>query len=279
MFAAAALLIGLAIAGCCGFLASAPSDDLDLGPAPAQRAHYTAEALREPSGVTFHPGRGTWFVVSDDGNVAEFDTAGVLLRRHRVRKADFEGITTDPRTGRLYLAEEGPALIHEVDPATWAVLRSFPVERSHRGQRLIDPERDNLEGIAFVPDPAHPEGGTFWVTNQSRRTRPDADCPSALIEVTVPLASGRDGDPAVIRRVAVPGLADLAGVCYDARRKRLWVVSDAENRLIACDLKGVAVSICRLPGRDQEGVGVHGDILWIPQDSGGILELSIANSR
>jgi hypothetical protein len=83
----------------------------------------------------------------------------------------------------------------------------------------------------------------------------------------------------VIDRVVHPGLVDLAGVCYDARRRRLWVVSDRANRLIACDLEGAVVGLRRLPGKDQEGVAVDGDRMWIPQDSGGILELSLANGR
>ena len=59
--------------------------------------------IAEPSGVIYHPGRSTLFVVGDQGDIAEVAITGELLRSRKLG-GDLEGVTCDPTSGLLYVA-------------------------------------------------------------------------------------------------------------------------------------------------------------------------------
>ena len=90
--------------------------------------------LNGPSGIVFHPGRGTLFIVGDRGDIVEVQTDGTLVKQKRIRDADFEGITCDPSTGLLYIAVEGEERIVEIDPEDFSVLREFAINRVLEGR-------------------------------------------------------------------------------------------------------------------------------------------------
>lgn len=237
----------------------------------------------EPSGITYHPGRKTLFVVGDQGHLMEMRTDGTVLRFERVKKADFEGITCDSKTGLLYLAVEGKDRILEVDPGSFDVRRRFTLQREFRGRTVLVADSRGLEAIAFVSDPEHPEGGTFFVTNQGKAA--DAEDPSVLLEVSVPLRStGKKKAVATILNLHAPGVRDLSGLCYDDRRRSFLVVSDRENLLLEILHRGKRrCKIVRrwpLPGKNQEGVAQdEAGHLYIAQDSGGIIKLKWLDVR
>jgi len=86
--------------------------------------------LNEPSGVVFHPLRGTLFAVGDEGHICELKTDGTMLKLARISEEDYEGITVNPASGLLYVAVEGEDQIVEIHPDTFDVLRQWDVERS-----------------------------------------------------------------------------------------------------------------------------------------------------
>jgi len=49
--------------------------------------------FNEPSGIVFHPGRDTLFVVGAEGDICEIRKDGTMLKQKRILDADFEGIT------------------------------------------------------------------------------------------------------------------------------------------------------------------------------------------
>ena len=170
-----------------------------------------------PSGIVFHPGRGTLFAVGDGGDICEINTDGSLVKQKRIRNADFEGITCDPSTGILYIAIEGEEKIMEIDPEDLRVLREFAIDRSFRGALVMKAGGQGIEAISFVPDSNHPEGGTFFVANQGFDLNNKED-PSAIFELEVPLRSGSAGDTTarVVRWFSL-GVIDLSGLHYDAK--------------------------------------------------------------
>lgn len=233
--------------------------------------------ILEPSGIVFHPGRATLFVVGDRGDVAELTVSGELVAQRRVRRADFEGITVDPSTGLLYVAWEGEERVLEIDPGTLEVLREFALERVFEGRLLMRPGGDGIEGIGFVPDPDHPQGGTFFVAHQTFDPS-DPEEASVLLEVELPLreAAGTDGvaRARTLRVIPFGQVPDLASVEYDPAGDRLLVVSDALSTLFLLDRTGEVLGSEPIPGRDQEGIAVDGEGYWyIAQDSGGVLML------
>ena len=239
----------------------------------------------EPSGITYHPGRKTLFVVGDRGHIMEMRTDGTVLRKSRVKKADFEGVTCDPKTGLLYLADEEKDRILEVDPVSFAVRRRFKLELTFRGKTEPGENPRGLEAIAYVADAKHPEGGTFFVADQGKARVSDAGKPPGLLEVSVPLrSSGKKKAAATILNRYAPGVRDLSGLCFDDRRRSFLVVSDRENLLLEISHRGKhRGKILRrwpLPGKNQEGVAQDtAGHLYIAQDSGGIIKLKWLETR
>lgn len=239
---------------------------------------FTLPEVEEPSGICFHDARETLFVADDTGVVCELRTDGSVVRQRRVRKADVEGITHDPASGLLYLAIEGDDTILEVHPDSLEPIREFTLPRIYLGRTVLKEGGSGIEGITFVPDQDHPQGGTFFVANQSDKRKATSKELSAVFEVEVPLRE-QTGPKATakILRLFRPGVVDLSGLHYDAKADRLIVISDDENRILAFSRTGDLLGTWALPGQDQEGVAIDADgVLYIAQDSGGVRRARLA---
>jgi uncharacterized protein YjiK len=232
--------------------------------------------LNEPSGIVFHAQRGTLFVVGDEGDLGEFHPDGTLVKQKHILNADFEGVTYNPSTEFLYVAVEGEEKILEIDPEDFRVLRQFYIERMFKGRMLLKPGGNGIEAITFVPDPDHPEGGTFYLTNQSFDVDAQED-PSIIFEVEVPLKSSPAEVPdliATIIRYFSLGVGDLSGLHYDRTRDHLYVISDMLDTFFEITRTGKVLKSFPLPGTDQEGITLDGaGFVYIAQDSGGIMKI------
>lgn len=236
--------------------------------------------IDEPSGIVFHPERETLFVVGDEGEVCEIKRNGTLVKHKRIRAADLEGITCDSSTGLLYIAVEGEEKIIEIDPEDFRVQREFSLNRVFRGARVLKAGGQGIEAITFVPDRGHPEGGTFYVTNQGFDLA-DAEDPSAIFELEVPLKSGSgEENIATIVRYFSLGVIDLSGLYHDEMSGHLYVASDAMNRVFEITRQGDIVQSYDLPGVDQEGIAIDSEgFLYVAQDSGGIIKVKWNKKR
>ena len=230
------------------------------------------QEFSDPSGICFHSKRRTLFVVGNSGDIGEMTTQGQWVnRKHWEVKWDFEGITHDPATGYLYIVEEGEDRIWELDPETLDVNRRFFVPRKLNGQTVMDPSGQGLEGITFIPDRRHPEGGTFYVANQSFDLDNDKDI-SAIFELDVPVRSKRS-EVRIISH-SRPGIIDLAGLYYDSHSNCILAISDSTNTILEYSRDHMTVQRLAFPGIDQEGIAADGQgHLYVAQDSGGILKL------
>lgn len=225
----------------------------------------------EPSGIIYHPSRGSLFVVSDEGAIEEIRLDGERLSLTRV-PGDLEGLTIDPQTGLLYIVAEGEDVILEFDPDASEVVRKFPVNRGFQGhpnflEKQTEEFDNGLESLAFVPDARHPHGGTFFAGNQWD--------PPMILELEVPLkAQSGEAQEAKIIRVLPVELDDPAAMFYNAERRVLCVVNDADNIYVEVTLDGVLVCAYAFPGDNQEGItwDAEGNI-YIAQDTGGILKI------
>jgi myo-inositol-hexaphosphate 3-phosphohydrolase len=236
--------------------------------------------FKEPSGIVFHPGRETLFVVGDEGDICEIRRDGTLVKQKRICCADFEGIACDPSTGLLYIAIEGDEKIIEIDPEHFRVLREFVISRTFREAMVLKAGGHGIEAITFVPDSNHPEGGTFYVTNQGLDLDNRED-PSAIFELEVPLRSSSSGDAtAKIVRYFSLGVIDLSGLCYDEKSGHLYVMSDATNTFFEITREGKVLRAYAFPGENQEGIAVDANgFIYIAQDSGGIIKLKWNRTR
>ena len=232
--------------------------------------------IAEPSGITYHPMRRSLFVADDSGSIWEIDaTDGALVQSKAVNGRDLEGITVNPVTGMLYAAVEDEEAILEIDPGTLTVRREFKIARNFEGAQLLKKGGMGIEAIVFVPDAKHPEGGTFWVGNQSFSLKPQGE-PSVVCEVVVPLRSSQ-------ARKAVGTIVgfyrmdfiDISGLAYDERADCLVLISDTTNLLVELKRDGTVLHRYLLPGDEQEGVVLDGlGYLYIAQESGEIIKLA-----
>jgi uncharacterized protein YjiK len=235
------------------------------------------QQIREPSGICYHAQRGTLFVVSDEGEVAEIKKDGSPVANYMV-KGDLESIDVVPDNGLLYIGVEGEDVILEFDPVKGEVTRRFPIDRAFGGdpnflKKQTDSYDNGIESLAFVPDKNHPEGGTFYVGNQWD--------PPMIMEVLVPIKSARAPEAkAEIIRVLPFKMDDPAAMYYDPATKRLNVVSDADNILVEITLEGKLVKQYAFLGNDQEGICLDDEgYLYIAQDSGGIFKVKDLRKR
>ena len=226
--------------------------------------------LNEPSGICWHAQRRTLFAVGDEGDIREMAVDGAVIKEKRIREADFEGVTYDPATGLLYVAVEEAESILEIHPETLEILREFTIPRDFRGKTLLRAGGEGIEGITFVPDSRHPQGGVFWVANQAFTLSDEQDI-SAIFQVELPLRTRTGG--ARITGYFEPGVIDLSGLHYDPATDRILVISDATNLILEYSRDQRLLSVQAFPGDNQEGLTVDSDgFLYIAQDSGGIIE-------
>jgi uncharacterized protein YjiK len=233
--------------------------------------------LNEPSGICYHAARGTLFLVGDEGDVAEISKDGTPIANYKV-KGDLEAITLVPETGLLYIGVEGEDTILEFDPIRGDVTRRFPINRTFDGnadflQKKRNEFDNGIESMAFVPDPRHPEGGTFYVGNQWD--------PPMIMEVLVPLKSSRATEAeARIIRVLPFQMDDPAAMYYDPETGLLNVVSDADNILVEITLSGRLVKQYAFLADNQEGLCRDDEgYLYIAQDTGGIIKVKDERER
>jgi uncharacterized protein YjiK len=227
--------------------------------------------LKEPSGLCAHTARKTLFAVGDEGDVAEFKPDGTVVKHARVRDADFEGITHDPASGLLYIAVEGEEKVLELDPESLEVIREFQVPRQLDGKTVMKAGKHGIEGITFMPDAKHPQGGVFLVANQAFELD-DPEELSAVFELELPLRD-LEAEPRLLRYFE-PGVIDLSGLYHDVKTGRIIVISDSNNLVMFYSPDYQCLSAHAYPGKDQEGVTVgRNGVMYIAQDSGGIVKL------
>ena len=233
----------------------------------------TKQQIAEPSGITYHPVRRSLFIADDSGSIHEVNLHGTFIQTKRLNELDIEGITMDPRTGLLYAAVEGDETIIELEPETLTIQRKFRILRDFKGELLLKKGGMGIEAIAFVPNTSHPEGGTFWVGNQSFSLKAKAE-PSVVCEVVVPLRT----ETAAISEASIinaykMNFIDISGLAYDPQADVLVLISDTTNLLVEMSREGTILSKYLLPGDDQEGVALDGlGYMYIAQESGAIIK-------
>ena len=235
----------------------------------------TKKQIAEPSGITYHPIRRSLFIADDSGIVHEVSLEGRLIQSKGLNERDIEGITVDPNTGLLYAAVEDDEAILELEPENLTLQREFRIGRSFKGEQLLRKGGMGIEAIAFVPDASHPEGGTFWVGNQTFSLKAK-DEPSVVCEVVVPLRSttAKQTDGTIIHAYKM-NFIDISGLAYDAQGDFLVLISDTTNLLVELKREGTILSQYLLPGDEQEGIVLDGlGYMYIAQENGEIIKLA-----
>lgn len=235
--------------------------------------------IEEPSGIAYHPQRETLFVVDDGGMVFEIDLNGDITAQKRLDplyapKYDPEGITVNQWTGRLYIAAEKLDGILEVDPNTSEIMGLYEViNTDEEGNELFKRGGNGFEGITFIQG-GTPEEDEIYICNQD-------DPPVVLIVNAPPKAEGRLMEKNLLkvkRRFSMP-YKDLSGITYYKPRNTLFILNDKNNFLFETTREGKILNQWNIPGKDQEGIEIVGDFMFLAQDSGMILKIKIDKEK
>lgn len=222
--------------------------------------------FKEPSGIVYHPGRRTLFVCGDEGDVGEVSLEGKLLRSARV-EGDLEAITVVPETGLLYVVREGHEILLELRPQDFKLTRRFNIQRDFAGDdEFLKRGGNGIEGLTFVPDADHPEGGRFFAVNE--------DDPPVLIALDVPLRSleGKFGEARVANSYNL-SVRPLSGLLWLEDTRRFLVASSLWRAVYVVTDKGVRLATIPVPGLMQEGLARLPDGSFvIVQDVGGLIK-------
>jgi 4-amino-4-deoxy-L-arabinose transferase-like glycosyltransferase/uncharacterized protein YjiK len=211
--------------------------------------------VREVSGLCYHPGRNSLYVVGDEGEIAEEDLSGAILNRAEIG-GDLEAIAIDARGDRLFIVDESENTILWVDPATLAVVRTYPIAVADGLADKPREGRDGIEGLCYIPSA---DGDRLWGVNEND--------PPLLLEIVLdegPVSS-------VARIVGSTPLKgeDLSELAGSNLAGTLYAIADRENRLFEVSREGVVGRQWRLPGGQLEAIAVLVDgTLVIGEESG-----------
>ena len=229
------------------------------------------EEINEPSGITYHPMRKTFFVVGDEGDLYEIDENAKILKSIKLspnRKDDIdpEGITVNTRTGNLYIAaEEGDDII-EINPENFDIVGYYDIVSK---KELFKSGGDGIEGITFVPG-KDPEDDRVYVCNQYD--------PPIVMKVALPskpMGNAVEKHPVPVIGYFKMPVSDLSDMTYHKGRKTLFILSDENNLIMEVTTDGKIIKSWSLPGKNQEGIAFYKGFMFIGQDSGKILRFKV----
>ncbi len=254
---AARLTAGSAIAA---VLLSALSACAGEGKRPHQAVSLVEVAsfpltVNEPSGLALDiDGASLWTVGNSPSRVYRLSMEGTTLATLSYQGSDLEGIAVDPDDGTLWVLEERARnLVH---------LSRSGRQQSSTPLALGGAANSGPEGVSFSP------ARIIWVVQEKKPGQLVRLNESRAIAATIPLAFARDysdlcwdaggqwlwvlsdEDRALFRcapdgtRLASYGIDVVKpeGVAVDAARGRIWVTSDAADRLYAFEMPSLEAS-------------------------------------
>jgi uncharacterized protein YjiK len=251
-----------------GLAPTASAADGTAGPGALGEPQTVAvPGLREASGVAWHPGRRSLFVVGDRGSLLEIAPTGAVVARHSVA-GNLEDVTPHLPSGRLVLLAEKSGELVVWDPATSSETARFALDVAGILGRQPADRNQGFEGIVFRAEAGRPGGGVFHLVHQSK--------PARLVTLAFdPTGPARTlGAADVLARHRLDGHDDLRAVAWSDALERLLVIAKKRDRLLVVSPDGAIDADVGLPGGQQEGLTLDPDgTLWVADERMGLLRL------
>ncbi len=195
--------------------------------------------IQEPSGLCFDETGDFIYVVSDNsGIIYKLNLQGNIVRQFSFQERDIEGITFMPLDSTLWLADEGNRSILNID-TLGNLIDTFAIE----GNNEIN---NGLEGLSY-----NAELEQFYIINEKN--------PGQLIITDKVLNT--------LRTVQLDFADDYSGIFFEAKSKKLYIISDKSGLIARCNTDGEVELIYNLDEINLEGIVVDSDKIFAVSDS------------
>jgi hypothetical protein len=221
-------------------------------------AGTTVATYSDASGVVWHDGRQSLFIVQNSGTLTEINSSGIELNSWPVT-GDLEGITLAENDRYLYIGIENPDSIVEFDLQTEELTgKSWDLTTWMTG-----PDNSGLEGLSY-------SDGFFYAGLQ-------ADGIIYVFDVNLNVS----GDVSFVRPITPNAsyTSDISGLEYNSSTGITYVAYDSYNALIEMNAADEMVKNYSLPGTAQEGFAMKSncmsrvaDVYIANDDSGTIVK-------
>lgn len=194
-----------------------------------------SEGLDEPSGLALSRGSQALWTVSDNTKkIFNLSLDGKLKKNDsfEVETEGLEGVALNAAGRFLYTVQESKNVIIKIDLENKREVLFRPLAQMRGYETVADDFRGSennkgLEGITI----RHDDGAVFVIKEGK---------PGLLIEVSADLDRIRfavrlDREHGFIDDDTADDKVDFSGICYDSKRKLLWIVSDKAKRLFLFD--------------------------------------------
>ena len=212
----------------------------------------------EPSGIYWHERLQKVFVISDEGYLSQMNADGSGVTTWYLGRYDLEGLTVaDEDSDFIYLGVEYPAAVLEFDFESGTIARTFSLSSDMGGT-----SSQGLESLTFVQDETQVEGGFFYAGLQQT---------GEIFVFELPITSSSSNTTVTLHDTLQPKTwTDVAGLSYDVVQNLIYVVYDANNKIVSITPDGTVQNEWTLSGSNQEGVSLDLNecVLYIAQDSG-----------
>ena len=234
LITAAGLLLGQVL---CEAQESTRLDQYTLAKGPVVIGGVSQNA----SGLTYHAGRDSLFVVLDSPQrVVELSLDGSLERKINLNKfEDTEGIVWLGEN-RFAVAEEalGNIVLIELEPKDGGV--SWKKAKKLKPDSKVN-AANGLEGIAYDP-----LGKRFFVAREKRSP--------AVFKIIPPKPESDMPSTSILMSLAGRGLRDISGLHYDVKSERLLILSHESACVVETNKYGIETSRLLLRG-GKSGLG------------------------
>ena len=217
-----------------------PSENTEQGlvgdDAVAESFYVSPTKKFEPSGITISPTTGNFYVVSDNGKIAELDATGTKLRKWKF-DYDFEGVTILPNEDDfLYVLAEKELKVIKFS------LKNGNISEIYNLPLTDKRDYSNPEAMTFVPN-AEKKKDEFILAIGFQQS-------GDLVTFEVP----QNGNDLLVLNeyVISKNLEDMSGLFYSLETSKLFALFDNKNILVELDPKNFELlNSVPLSGDDQ----------------------------
>ncbi len=199
------------------------------------------------SGVCFSKDKNSLLVASDKLGLYELNFDGSTIRQLKYSgHNDFEGITINPATGTIYVADETNMTLNQLSEDEMSITEI---------SKIIIPNgisNKGIEGVTFGND-------TLYAVNQTE--------PTLLIKYS--LVSKKE-----ISRTKVSFASYLSDICFDSSDNTLWICDSKQKKIFHCKLNAELIgtqNIDFVPKAEAIAIDRASNIAWIGCDETGNL--------